>query len=260
MQTLLSGPVGGTMGLVALARMLGRPNLIGVDMGGTSFDVSLVVDGRPDVTTETALEGLPLLMPIVDIHTDRRRRRLARVRGGRRSARRARRAPAPTPGPRATGEAAPSRPSPTRTSSSAAIDPEHVRRRPDEARHRAPPRARRGARRGTSASSRHRLAEGILDVINAKMAQAIRTLTVEQGIEPRDFALVAFGGAGPMHAVFLARGARDRRGRRAPLPRRVLGLGDARDRSPPRLQPLVLRKGCHGRPHGARRDLPLARG
>jgi N-methylhydantoinase A len=50
-----------------------------------------------------------------------------------------------------------------------------------------------------------RLAEGILDVVNAKMAQAIRTITVEQGIEPRDFAIVAFGGAGPMHAAFLAR-------------------------------------------------------
>jgi N-methylhydantoinase A len=49
------------------------------------------------------------------------------------------------------------------------------------------------------------LAEGICDVINAKMAQAIRTLTVEKGIEPRDFALVAFGGAGAMHAAFLAR-------------------------------------------------------
>jgi N-methylhydantoinase A len=48
------------------------------------------------------------------------------------------------------------------------------------------------------------LAEGICDVINAKMAQAIRTLTVENGIEPREFALVAFGGAGPMHAAFLA--------------------------------------------------------
>ena len=68
-QTLLSGPVGGSMGLVALARLLGRPNLIGVDMGGTSFDVSLVVDGRPEITSETALEGFPLLMPIVNIHT-----------------------------------------------------------------------------------------------------------------------------------------------------------------------------------------------
>ena len=57
------------MGLVALARLLERPNLIGVDMGGTSFDVSLVIDGRPEITTETSLEGLPLLMPIVNIHT-----------------------------------------------------------------------------------------------------------------------------------------------------------------------------------------------
>jgi N-methylhydantoinase A len=48
------------------------------------------------------------------------------------------------------------------------------------------------------------LAEGVCDVINAKMAQAIRTLTVEKGVEPRDFAIVAFGGAGPMHAAFLA--------------------------------------------------------
>ncbi len=49
------------------------------------------------------------------------------------------------------------------------------------------------------------MAEGICDVANSKMAQAIRTITVSRGIEPRDSALVAFGGAGPMHAVFLAR-------------------------------------------------------
>ena len=49
------------------------------------------------------------------------------------------------------------------------------------------------------------IAEGICSVANAKMAQAIRTLTVERGVEPRDFALVAFGGAGAMHAVFIAR-------------------------------------------------------
>ena len=53
LQTLLSGPVGGAMGGVALARILGRPNLICIDMGGTSFDVSLVVDGKPDVASET---------------------------------------------------------------------------------------------------------------------------------------------------------------------------------------------------------------
>src|SRR5205814_777948 len=65
LQTLLSGPVGGTMGGVALARILGRRNLICIDMGGTSFDVSLVVDGRPDVSSEASLEGFPLLMSVV---------------------------------------------------------------------------------------------------------------------------------------------------------------------------------------------------
>ena len=69
LQTLLSGPVGGTLGGVALARLLGRQNLICIDMGGTSFDVSLVVDGQPDVSTEASLEGFPLLMPVVNIHT-----------------------------------------------------------------------------------------------------------------------------------------------------------------------------------------------
>ena len=67
-QTLLSGPVGGTIGGRALSEALDRPNLR-VDMGGTSFDVSLIVDGHLSVSTETALEGLPVLMSIVDIHT-----------------------------------------------------------------------------------------------------------------------------------------------------------------------------------------------
>jgi N-methylhydantoinase A len=69
LQTLLSGPVGGTMGGAALAEALGRPNLVCVDMGGTSFDVSLVIDGQPDVSPEAQLEGLPMLMSVINIHT-----------------------------------------------------------------------------------------------------------------------------------------------------------------------------------------------
>src|SRR5438034_2550984 len=68
-QTLLSGPVGGTIGGAALSRATGRPNLLCIDMGGTSFDLSLIVDGRPSVSMETELEGLPVLMSLVDIHT-----------------------------------------------------------------------------------------------------------------------------------------------------------------------------------------------
>lgn len=69
LQTLLSGPVGGTMGGVSLARENSLQNLICIDMGGTSFDVSLVVNQSPDIETETYLEGFPILLPVVKIHT-----------------------------------------------------------------------------------------------------------------------------------------------------------------------------------------------
>src|SRR5207244_6507006 len=68
-QTMLSGPVGGTIGGQALSQALKRPNLLCVDMGGTSFDASLIINRQPSFSTETALEGLPILMSLVDIHT-----------------------------------------------------------------------------------------------------------------------------------------------------------------------------------------------
>ena len=201
-QTLLSGPVGGTMGLVALSRLLDRPNLIGVDMGGTSFDVSLVIGGRPEITTETSLEGLPLLMPIVNIHTvgagggSLAYEEAGGLRVGPQSA-------GADPGPacyaRGGGE-------PTVTDANLVlgrIAPESFAGGRISLDTNAAQRATAGLapKLGLEPSQ---LAEGILEVINAKMAQAIRTLTVAQGIEPRDFALAAFGGAGPMHAAFLA--------------------------------------------------------
>ena len=68
-KTLLSGPVGGTIGGVSLSNKIKRANLICVDMGGTSFDMSLIVEGKPTVTNETEQQHLPLLIPLVDIHT-----------------------------------------------------------------------------------------------------------------------------------------------------------------------------------------------
>ena len=68
-KTLLSGPVGGTIGGQALSKLIKRPNLICVDMGGTSFDMSLIINGKPSVTNETEQEFIPLLIPLVDIHT-----------------------------------------------------------------------------------------------------------------------------------------------------------------------------------------------
>jgi N-methylhydantoinase A len=202
LQTLLSGPVGGTTGGMALARMLDEPNLICVDMGGTSFDVSLVVDGQPDVSTEASLEGLPLLMSVVNIHT---------IGAGGGSI-----AYAEAGGLRVGPESAGADPGPacyrrggTRPTVTDAnlvlgrVDPAWFaggQMRLDA----GAARAALGELAGELGLDMIELAEGICDVINAKMAQAIRTLTVEQGVEPRDFAIVAFGGAGPMHAAFLA--------------------------------------------------------
>jgi N-methylhydantoinase A len=202
LQTLLSGPVGGTMGLVALARALERPNLIGVDMGGTSFDVSLVIGAKPDVSTETSLEGFPILMPIANIHTigagggSVAYAEAGGLRVGPESA-------GADPGPACYGRGG-TRPTVTDANLVLGrIDPDTFaggRMTLDTGAARDAV-ATLGAELGLGVPE---LAEGIVSVINAKMAQAIRTLTVEQGIEPRDFALVAFGGAGPMHAAFLA--------------------------------------------------------
>jgi N-methylhydantoinase A len=190
------------MGLVALARMLDRPNLIGVDMGGTSFDVSLVVGGKPDISTETALEGLPILMPIANIHTiGAGGGSLAYVEAG--GLRVGPESAGADPGPACYGRGG-TRPTVTDANLVLGrIDPDtfaggRMSLDADAARTAV---AGLGDELGLGVEE---LAEGIVSVINAKMAQAIRTLTVEQGIEPRDFALVAFGGAGPMHAVFLA--------------------------------------------------------
>lgn len=203
LQTLLSGPVGGTMGGVALARLLDRPNLICIDMGGTSFDVSLIVDGQPDVSSEAELEGFPLLMPVVNIHT---------IGAGGGSL-----AYAETGGLRVGPESAGADPGPAcygqGGTQPTVTDANLLLGRVDETsfaggRMSLDVEAARtavqalGDELGIGAPE---LGEGICDVANAKMAQAIRTLTVEKGIEPRDFSLVACGGAGPMHAVFLAR-------------------------------------------------------
>ncbi|MEV4371539.1 MULTISPECIES: hydantoinase/oxoprolinase family protein [unclassified Nonomuraea] len=203
LQTLLSGPVGGTMGGVAAARMLGRENAICVDMGGTSFDVSLVVNGRPDVSAEARIEGYPVLMPIVNLHTigagggSIAYAEAGALRVGPESA-------GAVPGPACYGRGGTR---PTVTDANVVlgrVDPAWfaggLMTLDEEA---------AGAAVVTLARELDldplRLAEGVCDVANAKMAQAIRTLTVEHGVEPREFALVAFGGAGAMHAVFIAR-------------------------------------------------------
>lgn len=202
LETLLSGPVGGTMGGVALARLTERPNLICIDMGGTSFDVSLVVDGRPDVSSEADLEGFPLLMPVVNIHTigagggSIAYEAAGGLRVGPESA-------GADPGPACYGRGGTR---PTVTDANLAlgrVDPDWFAGGQITLDVAAAERAVGGLGHGLGLDGLE-LADGICAVINAKMAHAIRTLTVEKGIAPGDFSLVAFGGAGPMHAAFLA--------------------------------------------------------
>ncbi|MFN8455975.1 MAG: hydantoinase/oxoprolinase family protein [Anaerolineae bacterium] len=201
--TLLSGPVGGTIGGIALSEAVNRPNLLCVDMGGTSFDLSLVVNGKPEITSETELEGLPLLMSIVNIHTiGAGGGSLAWLEAG--ALRVGPRSAGAMPGPACYGRGGAQ---PTVTDANLflkRLGPASLlsgRMTLDEA---------------AAGQAIHRMAqevglddvafaEGMLAITNAKMADAMRTITVEQGIDPRAFSLVAFGGAGPMHAVWLAR-------------------------------------------------------
>jgi N-methylhydantoinase A len=201
-QALLSGPVGGAIGGTRLAQEIGRPNLMCVDMGGTSFDASLVIDGQAVVAGEAFVEGLPLLLPLVDIHTigagggSIAWLQAGGLRVGPQSA-------GSNPGPACYGGGGTQ---PTVTDANAvlgridpayfldggmALDVEAAGRAVDTV---AEP----------LGMTRLEAATGILAIINAKMADEMRTMTVQQGIDPRSFSLVAFGGAGPMHAVALA--------------------------------------------------------
>ena len=251
LQTLLSGPVGGAIACAELARQTNRPNLIGVDMGGTSFDVSLIVDGEPDVSAEAALEGLPMLMAVVNIHT---------VGAGGGSV-----AWSEAGGLRVGPRSAGARPGPAcygRGGTEATVtDANLVLGRIDPAGFAGgqltldtdlAEQSVAGVAEQFSLST-SAMAEGICDVANSKMAQAIRTITVSRGIEPRQSALVAFGGAGPMHAAFLAQELGIAETIVPRFPRCLLGVGHAADQDPPGLHRAVLLPGrgsgsaAHGR-------------
>jgi len=160
------------------------------------------VDGKPTVSTETELEGLPVLMPLVDIHTigagggSIAWLEAGGLRVGPQSA-------GATPGPACYGRGGTD---PTVTDANlylGRLDPEYFlggRMRLDEE---AAAKALRSiaTQLGIEEAA---FAEGMLAIVNANMADAMRTITVKQGIDPRDYSLVAFGGAGPMHAVWLA--------------------------------------------------------
>lgn len=200
--TLLSGPVGGTIGGAALSKIINRPNLICVDMGGTSFDMSLIINESPNVTNETVQQSLPLLIPFVDIHTigagggSIARLEEGALRVGPQSA-------GADPGPACYGKGGLET---TVTDANLFLGRIGIESKLGGWMNLQLNKSKQVLKKMSDKLSMKSvgLAEGILSIINTKMSDAIRTITVKQGIDPREFSLVAYGGAAPMHAVWIA--------------------------------------------------------
>lgn len=200
--TLLSGPVGGTIAGTALAASGERRNLLCVDMGGTSFDLSLVIAGRASKTLETELEGLPLLMSVVDIQTiGTGGGSIAWLENG--AMRVGPHSAGSIPGPACYGRGGVE---PTVTDANLYLGRLGEKSLLGGEMTLDPAAAEGVIERVASEATLGPgdFAEGILAISNAAMADAMRTITVSQGVDPREFTLVAFGGAGPMAAAFLA--------------------------------------------------------
>ena len=204
--TLLSGPAAGVLGGAWSGALSRRDRLITFDVGGTSADIGIVVDGRFAEATarDTWIGGYPVLAPMIDIHTiGAGGGSIAYVdsagafRVGPRSA-------GADPGPAAYGRGGIE---PTVTDANLVLgrlDPGNFL----GGAMRLDPTAARRAIDGLSARlglGPEETAEGVLTILNANMANAISSRTVQKGLDPRGFALVAFGGAGPLHAAEVAR-------------------------------------------------------
>jgi N-methylhydantoinase A len=201
---LLSGPVGGVLSATFLGQLTGRPNLICMDMGGTSFDVSLIKDGEANRTMDFEIEwGLPVYTPMVDVRTIGAgggsvawvdKGGLLRV--GPRSA-------GATPGPACYGQGATE---PTVTDANLAlarINPDYFLGGRLELDVDAARRALEalGSRLGMELEE---TASAIVELVDFNMVNAIRLISIDRGLDPRDFTLVSFGGAGSLHACALA--------------------------------------------------------
>jgi len=202
-RTVLSGPAGGVVGAAATARASGFENIIAFDMGGTSTDVSLV-EGAIKTASDAQIAGLPISVPMLDIHTvGAGGGSLARfdaagvLRVGPESAR-------ADPGPICYGRGV----QPTVTDANLllgrlqptkflggqfTLDLERTRRVTQE-----------WLTEQGSNLTLEKFAAGVVRVVNATMEKAIRVVSIERGRDPRRFTLVAFGGAGGLHACALA--------------------------------------------------------
>ncbi len=203
-RSCVSGPAAGVVGAVEIGRVAGFPNLITFDVGGTSTDVSLIHDHAPLYTSNRVVAGYPVKTPMLDIQVigagggsiaaidD-----AGALKVGPRSA-------GADPGPVAYGKGGTE---PTITDANLCLgrlDPDSLlggRMRVDMEAARAAVRARIAAPLGISLEA---AALGIIQIANSNMSRAIRSVSVERGYDLGEFALCAFGGAGPLHAAEVA--------------------------------------------------------
>ena len=200
---VLSGPAGGVVGAAYVGGLGGYRDLLTFDMGGTSTDVAPIVSGEVQTTTETIIAGVPIKLPMVDVHT---------VSAGGGSIAWADAGGALRVGPHSSGaEPGPAaydkggeEPAVTDANlylgylqNGAELGGEVVLRRDLSEK----ALAALGKKLGLEAEE---AALGIVRVANAEMVRALRVISIERGLDPREFALLAFGGAGGMHACALA--------------------------------------------------------
>ena len=200
---VLSGPAGGVMGACFVADLAGLKNVITYDMGGTSTDVAVILDGRPQWTTSTMVDGLPLGLPMFDIHTvGAGGGSIASLDGGGALGVGPKSAGA-FPGPACYGRGGNQ---PTVTDANLVLGrivADHflggaMRVDAGLATRAIAPLGRQMNKSVTDT------ALGIIRVAEANMEHAIRQVTSRRGHDPRQFALVSFGGAGGLHACALA--------------------------------------------------------
>jgi N-methylhydantoinase A len=202
-RTVLSGPAGGVVGASVMAAESGSNRIITFDMGGTSTDVALV-DGRPATASEATVAGLPVHVPMLNIHTIgagggsiARFDAAGALRVGPESA-------GADPGPICYGRGT----QPTVSDANLLLGRLRAGQFLGGDFRLDLPRTRRMVaawlRRRHSPLSVEAFAAGVIRVVNANMEKAVRVVSIERGYDPRDFALVAFGGAGGLHACELA--------------------------------------------------------
>jgi N-methylhydantoinase A len=209
-RTVLSGPSTGVVGAQAIGHLAGFTDLISFDMGGTSSDVALLQGGEPRLAAEAVVHGYPLRAPMLDIHTvGAGGGSIAQIdsggllKVGPRSA-------GADPGPACYGRG---NAEPTVTDANVVLGHLHPRhllggRMPIQREFALAAIEELAARLGLAPMA---VARGILEVVTANMAKAIRVISVQRGHDPRDYTLLAFGGAGPLHAVRLAEALEIRR-------------------------------------------------